>query len=43
MPSIPKYALDPVNTNAYIKFGVILSIGSQNIERKQNFDVNQRP
>ena len=34
--------LDLVNMNAYIKFGEILSIGPQNIERKQNFGVNQR-
>ena len=27
--------------NAYIKFGEILSICSQDIERKQNLDVNQ--
>ena len=29
--------LDIVNMNAYIKFGEILPIGSQDIERKQNF------
>ena len=28
--------LDPVNINAYIKFGEILSICSQDIERKRN-------
>ena len=33
--------LDLVNMNAYIKFGEILSIGSQDIERKLNFGVNQ--
>ena len=27
--------------NAYIKFGEILSICSQDIERKQNFGINQ--
>ena len=31
--------LDLVNMNAYIKFGEILSIGSQDIERKQNFGI----
>ena len=30
--------LDLVNMNAYIKFGEILSICSQDIERKLNFD-----
>ena len=35
--------VDLVNMNAYIKFGEILSICSQNIERKQNFGVNQGP
>ena len=30
-----------VNMNAYIKFGEILSIGSQDIKRKGNFGVNQ--
>ena len=29
--------------NAYIKFGEILSICSQDIEGKQNFGVNQGP
>ena len=32
-----------VNMNAYIKFGKILSICSQDIELKQNFGVNQGP
>ena len=32
-----------VNMNAYIKFGEILSIGYQDIERKQNLGVNQGP
>ena len=31
-----------VNVNLYTKFGVILSIGSQDIERKRNSDINQR-
>ena len=35
--------LDFVNINAYIKLGEILSICSQVIEGKQNFDVNQGP
>ena len=33
--------LDLVSINAYIKFGEILSIGSQDIELKQNFGVNK--
>ena len=35
--------LDFVNMNAYIKFGEILSICSQDIEGKQIFGVNQGP
>ena len=35
--------LDLVNINAYIKFSEILSICSQDIERKQYYDVNQGP
>ena len=35
--------LDLVNMNAYIKFGEILFIGSQDIERKRNFGLNQKP
>ena len=35
--------LDIVNINSYIKFGEILSICSQDIERKQNSGVNQGP
>ena len=35
--------IDPVNINAYIKFGEILSSRSQDIERERNFDVNQGP
>ena len=31
------------NVNPYIKFGEKLSITSQDIERKQSFDVNQGP
>ena len=33
--------LDLVNVNAHTKFGQILSVGSQDIERKQNSDSNQ--
>ena len=33
---VNKPYLDPVNMNAYIKFGEILSICSQDIERKRN-------
>ena len=36
----PKLGL--VNVDVYTKFGQILSIRSQDIERKQNFDVNQQ-
>ena len=35
--------LDLANMNAYIIFGEILSIGSQDIEQKQNFGINQGP
>ena len=35
--------LDLVNMNAYLKFGEILSIRSQNIEPKRNSGVNQGP
>ena len=35
--------VDLLNLNAYIKFGEILSICSQDIERKQNYGVNQGP
>ena len=35
--------LNLVNMNEYIKFGEILLICSQDIERKQNSDVNQEP
>ena len=33
--------LELVNVDVHTKFGQILSICSQDIERKQNFDVNQ--
>ena len=35
--------IDPVNINAYIKFGEFLSYCSQDIERERNSDVNQGP
>ena len=35
--------LDLAKMNSYIKFGEILSIGSQDIGRKQNFGVNKGP
>ena len=35
--------LDLVNVDVHTKFGGILSIRSQDIERKQNSDVNQGP
>ena len=35
--------LDLVNDDVHTKFGQILSICSQDIERKQNSDVNQGP
>ena len=35
--------LDPVNMNAYIKFGVNLSICFKDNERKRNFGVKQGP
>ena len=35
--------LDIVNVDVHTKFGQILSISSQDIERKRNSDVNQGP
>ena len=35
--------LDIINGNVYTKFALILSIGSQDIERKRNSDINQGP
>ena len=35
--------LDLAKMNAYIKFGEILPIGSQDIERKQFFGINKGP
>ena len=33
--------LDLINVNVYTKFSLILYIGSQDIERKRNSDINQ--
>ena len=35
--------LDIINVNVYTKFGKILYIGSQDIERKRNSNINQEP
>ena len=35
--------IDLVNDNVYTKFGLNLSICSQNIEQKPNSDINQGP
>ena len=35
--------LDIIYANVYTKFGKILSIGSQDIERKRNSNINQGP
>ena len=35
--------LDIVNINAFAKFGVILSICSEDTERKRNSDIDQGP
>ena len=35
--------LDLVNVDVHTNFGNILSIHSQDIERKRNYDVNQEP
>ena len=35
--------IDLVNNNVFTKFGLILSIRSQDIEQKTNSDVNQGP
>ena len=35
--------LDLVTDNVYTNFGLILSIRSQDIKQKPNFDVNQGP
>ena len=36
-------SIDLVNDNVFTKFGLILSIRSQDIEQKPNSDVNQGP
>ena len=38
-----KIYIDLVNDNVFTKFGLILSIRSQDIEQKPNSDVNQGP
>ena len=35
--------LDNINVNVYTQFGLILSNGSQDTERKRNFEINQGP
>ena len=35
--------LDIINAYVYTNFGYILSIGSQDIKRKRNSDINQGP
>ena len=35
--------LDIINVNVYTKFGIILSIGSQDIEGQRNSDIIQGP
>ena len=35
--------LDIIYVNVHTKFGQILSIGSQDIERKRNSNINQGP
>ena len=35
--------IDVVNINAYLKFGEIMSICSQDIEPKQTFGISQVP
>ena len=35
--------VDPVNDDVYTRFGLILSIRSQDIEKKTNSDINQGP
>ena len=38
-----KHKLDLVNVDVHTKSGQILSIGSQDIERKRNSDINHGP
>ena len=33
--------LDTINVNVYTKFSLIMSISSQDIKRKQNFEINK--
>ena len=40
---IYKTNIDLVNDNVFTKFGLILSIRSQDVEQKPNSDVNQVP
>ena len=35
--------LDIINVNVYTKFGLVLSMSSEDIERKRNSDINQGP
>ena len=35
--------LDLIKVNVHTKFGLILSIGSQDVERKRNSDINKGP
>ena len=37
------HKIDLVNIDAHTKFGLIMSIRSQDIERKPNSDLNKRP
>ena len=37
------HKLDLVNIDAHTKFGLIMSICSQDIERKRNSDLNKGP
>ena len=43
--NLPLYnpKLDIINVLVYAKFGKILSIGSQDIEQKPNYNINQGP
>ena len=43
LTSIKGRNLDLVTDNVYTNFGLILSIRSQDIKQKPNFDVNQGP
>ena len=38
-----KLPVDLINIDAHTKFGLIMSIRSQDIERKQNSDLNKGP